>query len=456
MDELVIGCVRDLERIWIEMGYEGERLREKESEIQQEIVKVIGIYELKQKEEYRNLEKKTAMLKDSYLLNCEKLEIEPKECDSNLKLFERFNFFEKYLTDTNCEIYEIYQRWDQLNTQLKDLNNLLHETHQITYNKLIPKSEDFQSLEILIFDLNKTKNDNSLILDSKFEILKDLIDINFNNDQNEFAEFMKLRSGNCSSEFIKQTTEMIEKLRKFQGEAENVFLQRKDCLKRLLTKLKESLSDNSNISALINSIYNIENMKAINLEIDIREKQYLDVLKDLIDNEKTIVNVLLEATATDGNESSVKDVLIKEEITDSFYETLLGITSKLELKKSIIKICGKLATISGTLEELTMKSKDPKRFTNRGGTLLKDEKERKRLLRQKKSHEEELSKLIIDWIDHYGDSFSINNIPIEEYLENQENQNAQSTMLVSERSRLHDLTLNDKEQLIPPKKFKKL
>ena len=70
-------------------------------------------------------------------------------------------------------------------------------------------------------------------------------------------------------------------------------------------------------------------------------------------------------------------------------------------------------------EELEFTELDPKRFANRGGNLLKEEKERKQLQKQIPKQEEGIVKAIADWEEQCDTIFTVFGVPFNDFINNQ-------------------------------------
>ncbi|XP_053976183.1 protein regulator of cytokinesis 1-like [Hylaeus volcanicus] len=89
-----------------------------------------------------------------------------------------------------------------------------------------------------------------------------------------------------------------------------------------------------------------------------------------------------------------------------FYESYKHIFSLLEQRDNLWT----------KMKELLQRANDPDRFYNRGGQLLMEEKERKRIQKQLPKMEEQLKNLIKEYEEINGEEFTINGMSIEEAL----------------------------------------
>ncbi|XP_062822448.1 protein regulator of cytokinesis 1-like isoform X2 [Anolis carolinensis] len=98
-----------------------------------------------------------------------------------------------------------------------------------------------------------------------------------------------------------------------------------------------------------------------------------------------------------------------EELLSLHDEELVKIRAVYEKNKSLYESVQKWEAILERFVELEKKSADPSRLLNRGGSLLRDEKERSKIQKQLLKLEEELKRNIENWEKENGSSFLVNN-----------------------------------------------
>ena len=70
-------------------------------------------------------------------------------------------------------------------------------------------------------------------------------------------------------------------------------------------------------------------------------------------------------------------------------------------------------------ERMELQESDPNRFDNRGGKLLKEEKERKRIARELPKYEDTIIKEIASWEQDTGKNFTVMGRTFSDYVNHQ-------------------------------------
>ncbi|XP_053995201.1 protein regulator of cytokinesis 1-like [Hylaeus anthracinus] len=128
-----------------------------------------------------------------------------------------------------------------------------------------------------------------------------------------------------------------------------------------------------------------------------------------------------------------------------FYESYKHIFSLLEQRDNLWT----------KMKELLQRANDPDRFYNRGGQLLREEKERKRIQKQLPKMEEQLKNLIKEYEEINGEEFTINGMSIEEALKesynhlNKKKETIKKTRKEAKDKSLKKVTLSASKRLTP-------
>lgn len=105
-----------------------------------------------------------------------------------------------------------------------------------------------------------------------------------------------------------------------------------------------------------------------------------------------------------------------------------------ETNKEIFALLEKRESLWSKMLELLQRADNPDRFYNRGGQLLKEEKERKTIQKKLPKIEEQLKCLIQAYEKTNGENFTINGMPVEELLkESWENLNEEKQIIKKAR-----------------------
>ncbi|KAG1680518.1 Protein regulator of cytokinesis 1 [Nymphon striatum] len=231
-----------------------------------------------------------------------------------------------------------------------------------------------------------------------------------------------------SSEHVQNVTELLVKLQKL----ENDYIQEAETLRKRLDVLWDRLDIDkaerdqfsilnsgykpSVIHAIKNEIHRCEDLKRQNMKLFILK------MRDELDSwwNKCFIS----------QEQRDKFDCYYD---DNFTEKLLNLhefeVEKLkdyyELNKELLQKVAKREELWKTMIQFEKNAMDPKRFNNRGGGLLQEELERKKLLTRLPKLEKELETLIEEWEAKEGREFFVNGMRFLNYIAMQWEQHRQ-------------------------------
>ncbi|XP_016923156.2 protein regulator of cytokinesis 1 [Drosophila suzukii] len=116
--------------------------------------------------------------------------------------------------------------------------------------------------------------------------------------------------------------------------------------------------------------------------------------------------------------------------------------------RKIFELYANRALLWSRLEALEAKANDPNRFNNRGGQLLKEEKERKALASRLPKIDQQITELVTAYMSHNNTPFLVNGVDILESMSADWEQHRQSKKQPSAQKK--DVVVNTTSKMKPP------
>ncbi|XP_076368864.1 protein regulator of cytokinesis 1-like isoform X1 [Tachypleus tridentatus] len=412
--------------IWDEIGIYGDQRQERTDVVMKHLRTLLE--EMVEEEQClrRRLLQNVESCGQEILRLCQELSTEPYEPEEGLSILQLEKDLRTKANELSREKHERLKALKHLReAEQKLCTSLGMPPHVFQSGSVIPPKEALKELEQHIAMLKEEKEKRlAKFLALKKQVIKLMEELETTpNTQLEREIVCEVESSFVlSQENIKAVKELHEELHFRYKENETLGADLREKLETIWNRLEVDKSDReifmsmhhgfhpSTLRALQGELLRCEALKRQNIKnfVEKMRKELLDWWnKCFVGEEQRKYFTAFDSDDYDEDLLNLHDIEVQK-MKQYYYkneELFQKITKRQELWERMI--------------DFEKKASDPNRFINRGGGLLQEEKERKKLLKELPKLEKELVDKITAWEEEEGKEFLVNGNNFHKFIENQ-------------------------------------
>lgn len=302
----------------------------------------------------------------------------------------------------------------------KELTELMGENTRILLDDPLPSEEQMQAFRQYLNDLKSEKSRRIDVIRHTRENVKELIrnlGIELQSEEENALVFSSILHPTKSNihkleclekEFSQQFDEMRSEIDKYRQKLDQLwtFLQISSSIKERFGRYYEY--NQITYGALYEEYNRCETIKRENIE------KYVQKIRNEIN---LFWDVCFKSQAERERFTPFKNLTYNQDLLTLHEMELAELKSFYEDNQQIFNLYGEQTKLWDHLRALDLKANDPNRYNNRGGQLLKEEKERKTINARIPKIQKQLSDLCEAYKERTNKDFTINGKTIEEIIQ---------------------------------------
>ncbi|XP_013196706.1 protein regulator of cytokinesis 1 [Amyelois transitella] len=390
---------------------EKELHRDVISETRQKVLKMEAQVE-KLKEESKELSK------------CLSVEITIPECGEDMMLVDYKKLLEEQIAGYRDQMEKRRMKMDRLLEWQQDLSQKLAVTiNMLNEGPPLPSEEDLERLKDHLEDLQSERDKRAEIFLTTQVDIKDIME---KLQVKPSTSFEKAVVGSLSVDFIVSDRNMNElaklrqKLQEQYEQTNNRVLELRERLSKLWDCLEEDHIYRENFLQAHPGC-NPQTEAAIKEEIKRCEKIKRQKIQVFVANMRTKIKLMWDNIMYSPQQRQeflhyYQDIFTEDTLT--LHEMYLDkITAYYNDNKNIFDLITTRKNLWLKMTELDARASDPARYNNRGGQLLKEEKERKAICSNLPKIEAQLEELVNEYEAKTGNTFTVEGKPLLQLIE---------------------------------------
>ncbi|XP_061825677.1 protein regulator of cytokinesis 1-like isoform X1 [Nerophis lumbriciformis] len=414
-----------LQDIWEKIGIPEEQRLQRTSDVHKHIKGLLDLMIAEEEELQKRLLKSIESCRKEYNHLCNELQLPPFEEEEGCTMLQLENNSRKHLEVMKQQKKQRVDELKGLVVKDRELCDIMCTKPFSISLESVPSLKQLETFRVYLDDLTKEKERrHEEFVGAKKEIMACMDDLEHQPETSFETDVMceDEEAFTLSKDNIKALKQLLRQLQARKAENEAVCLALGNKIQELWERLKIPQEERECFSEhMIKS-------KKRNIEALQAELQRLELLK--IHSMKSVIESIREEislywTRCFYSQEQRQDFVHYQD--DDFTEDLLNLhevefetlKSYFEVHKELFEGVTKWHENWALYLELDRKANDPSRFNNRGGNLLKEEKQRSDLQKSLPKLEKVLKSQIDTWEQEHGKEFFVNGQKFLDYVQQQ-------------------------------------
>ncbi|XP_066946370.1 protein regulator of cytokinesis 1-like isoform X1 [Macrobrachium rosenbergii] len=415
---------QQLQLIWDEIGFDPEHREVRVNHVNEELKVLLQSMVEKEKQFKKKMKSDIARLGQQFYNLNKDLHTRIAEPAENFSLLDLENFLRKNVETLMKEVRKRTARLKELQIVEEELCKRLVEEPLETPNSRVPALDDIEHLERRIRTLEQEKvnrEKNFQHLQSRISELHEALE----HKPNCTFEFDIL----AGMEYFVLSQRNLQKMKEMKADLEQKLEQNreesmdlKNQIQRLWDQLEVEEQERNDFLASVEG-HAPSTMTKLREELGrLKVKQQQNLSKCINKMRREIEDYWEKCYISEEERNNFTDYISDEysekvlesheqqvrKLTKYYYDNI-AIFDKIEQRKELWE----------KFVDLEERANDPNRYGNRGGALLREEKERKTVKKDLPLIEKELTTMILSWEAAHGKNFEVMGMNIGDYIDNE-------------------------------------